>query len=364
MRIFPLPLWLHSLLAVLLELSGKIAPVRCVSKAATRQFGIFVVILAVLPAIRLDGANGLPDPGTLDLRVPPGVSVLQERPSNVFSVLPKSLQKDPLLDIFVITEFTDEGYRRSIDAATPAIHYVAETGEYQTLGLGISHPPARMAREVVHGLLEDALSTSGFIQVDHNTTTPELLITLNWGMHIPFDDGVDHFIPQLQRQDFLERLALVGGEHWARAMATKLKTENWEEEVDAPWNPSVWNISLAQRYHRHLERIFDNVRDPRVSRLLRACREGIYFATASAYDYADFSQGKRTLLWRTKMSVPVSGVNMVETLPQLALSATPYFGRETGGPLEVPIRIIRGASVTIGEAEVIELDAPLPAGPE
>lgn len=322
------------------------------------------VIVSVLVAAPLEGLCELPDPTMLELRAPPGVTVLHKRPANEFRFLPKSMQKSPLLDILVITELTIEGRRRSVADVSPRLRYAAETGEYLTLGLGSSHPPARMTRDLVHRMLENALTASGLVPVDHDRVTPDLLIVINWGMHIPPDyHHREHFLPQTQRQDFLERLALIGGEGWARGMTAKLKLYNWEEEMESPWNLNLWNSTVNMRYSQYLETIVDNVREPRVGRLLRACHEGVYFTTAAAYDYEDFARGIKTLLWRTKMTVPVSGLNMTDSLPQLALSATPYFGRETGGPLEISIRITRGAVITIGDVELVELDASLPAGP-
>ena len=85
---------------------------------------------------------------------------------------------------------------------------------------------------------------------------------------------------------------------------------------------------------------------------------------ASAYDYASVAQGKRTLLWRTNMTVNTAGVNMKETLPPLIATAAPFFGRETEGPEALQRRINRKGTVEIGNSTVVEyMDASAPVAP-
>jgi len=66
---------------------------------------------------------------------------------------------------------------------------------------------------------------------------------------------------------------------------------------------------------------------------------------------------QRLLLWRTKMTVDASGVNMTETLPPLIASAAPFLGRDMSETMVVTKTIPREGHVEIGTPTVVDDNA-------
>lgn len=245
----------------------------------------------------------------------------------VFSILPKSLQKSPTLDMTFNTEMTD--YGRLLRAASPEnpVYYVEQDGGFRQLGwsVGGEKPPPPKELERV---LNNALATNGYLPASDGHPAGLALIYF-WGSHNKPDPDVARDFPELMQRNILERAILVGGKKFAAGMSF---TMEWGE--------------TAADHEEKLEFLRDQT------------RAEIYYVVASAYDYQALARGERKLAWRTTMTVTSAGLAMNETLPTVIATAAPFFGRETVEPEIGARRISREGRVLIGTPTVVEDKKP------
>src|SRR5439155_15390002 len=87
--------------------------------------------------------------------------------------------------------------------------------------------------------------------------------------------------------------------------------------------------------------------------LLDQTANDVYYVVASAYDYASAATNRRTLLWRTRMTVAAQGVSQEQTLPTLVLSAGPFFGKDMLEAETINKRTMREGTVEVGTPVVV-----------
>ena len=283
----------------------------------------------------------------------------------VFSLLPKSLQRNPRLELTVITEMTEAGRRaRQPSAQQPAYVDFFTTGAKH---LGHTAGNERTLRPAeVEALLERALAANGFVRAAPQQRKPDLMILYTWGTHaLLVEPDADN--PMLSgnevARNLLDRAAMVGGAKFAGEMLQLF------EQADAlaiaanapipPGGSAVFTpemVALMNPVEQFKRRSVKN------EALVTQSASDIYYVVASAYDYAAMQTNKRLLLWRTRMTVASAGVSPEQTLPTLIQTATPYFGREMAEPEMIYKRALKDGQVEIGPAKVIEGDVrPPPA---
>ncbi len=314
----------------------------------------------------------------------------------VFSLLPKSFQRKPSLDFHVITEMSVDG--KKVPAPTPAhpVYYVGQPGQYVQLGRehtdGEAPPPVAELQRV----MEQALAANGYLTGSPPARPPGLVVIFNYGsfarFSTDFEDaeneaaaeqsyqnvlvnakpgappppsptapsggskGPDELMPFVmadisKRQDVVERAILVGGAKFGKELNDAITQEihyqgagggNLGPPGDDPGSP----------FNR-----FRN-RNDQLMQLVEDAFDSCYFVTATAYDYAAMAQGRRVILWRTKMTVNATGISMKESLPSLILTAGPYLGRDMTEAVTVTRRISRDGKVEIGPLQVVPEGAP------
>ncbi len=251
-----------------------------------------------------------------------------------------------LAEIVANADVTAEG--RLVPTPTPArpAYYVPVIDGWHEEGRIVAgeEPPKRA--EVLR-LVGQALAKEGYIlqalRPDANTTTPSLIIRVEWGylnpvitnegaLNLTTGDGGTMAVPgmrddptQRESTNFNERemVALVAG--------SAIKREAFFSEAD-------WQ------------------------KVNNAIAEGRYYLMVSAYDFAASLKGDQVLLWRTRMSTPRQGVWMRDVVPALVSAGTPLFGRQTDVPTWQDFRVREGR-VELGDLKVIETDVK-PAPPE
>jgi hypothetical protein len=268
-------------------------------------------------------------------------------------LLPRALQKNPRLNLTVITEMTREG--KAVAAATPEhpVYYLTQDGGLHEEGdpVGGEAPPQK---GVLAHVMTSALAANGY-QPATREHPPSLLIFYLWGSFnrvepMPSTDDTvraqqegteggeedlaDTSDPAVNKNR-LERAAIIGGTRFAielaRAIGRGREALRTFRERDAK---TEWLVSEVANTNR-------------------------YFLIASAYDVSAAEQGKKVLLWRTKMSTDAQGLAMNESLLSLVSNAAPYFGREMTEVATLKPRLHAGR-VEIGTATVQEYleDAP------
>ncbi len=300
---------------------------------------------------------------------PPAPAVLDPAPKKesssgwVFSLLPKSLQKNPRLELTVITELTAAGKKRPpVSPQAPAYFEAFTTGPRH-----LGHAPANektLAPAQIEKLLTQSLATNGYLPARPPEVPPTILITYVWGSHNVLTEG-DAENPSLSGEqlarNILDRAALVGGAKFAErlldlftqadalSLAASSRPPPGGEAVFTPGLLDFANpVNLFKRASAKNEFLVDQT------------ASDIYYVVATAYDYQSAATNRRIVLWRTRMTVAAQGVSQEQTLPTLVLSAAPYFGREMSEPEILTKRAVREGSVEIGTPTVVE-PAPNPA---
>jgi len=84
--------------------------------------------------------------------------------------------------------------------------------------------------------------------------------------------------------------------------------------------------------------------------LMNDLESGRYYLIVQAYDFQSaVADGRRRVLWTTRISIPASGSNFSECLPAMLADATKYFGHETGRL----VRDYQEGVVKMGDLEVV-----------
>jgi hypothetical protein len=157
------------------------------------------------------------------------------------------------------------------------------------------------------------------------------------------------------RMDVLQRAELVGGVEFAKKLAAVFDQEaQFEETYGGLMSPAEDASSPFNRFRHANDNLMDLVED---------AFNGCYFVVASAFDYAALAQGKRVLLWRTKMTVNSSGISMTESLAPLIASAGPYLGRDMTEGVTLTKTLSREGRVEIGTPTVVKDSPSLPSTP-
>ncbi|MCX6956245.1 MAG: hypothetical protein NTV51_29275 [Verrucomicrobia bacterium] len=287
----------------------------------------------------------------------------------VFSLLPKSFQKNPQLDLTVITEMTAAGKKRPpVSPAKPA-YFIAQSGGYRALG----HAPGRektLSPEQVEKILTHALAANGYLPAKAPATAPSVAIMFVWGSHNLLVEGDDEN-PSLSgnqvARNLLDRAALVGGEKFAKEMlelfvqADSMAMANPPARIDPSGTvPGIEPIlGAAQLEFANPVNLF-KLKSAKNEFLLDQTAADVYYVVASAYDYSSLAKNQRVLLWRTRMTVAAQGVSQEQTLPTLIASAAPFFGKEMSEPEILTRRPVREGTVDVGVPTVVESGVPAP----
>jgi len=285
----------------------------------------------------------------------------------VFSLLPKSFQKNPNLDLTVITEMTAAGKKRPpVSPAKPA-YFVTQSGGFRALG----HAPGKektLSAEQVEKVLTHALAANGYLPARPPATPPSIAIMFVWGSHNLLVEGDDEN-PALSgnqvARNLLDRAALVGGEKFAKELlqlfsdADAMAAANPPPRVDPTGAvPGIEPIlGASQLAFANPVNLF-KMKSAKNEFLIDQTAADVYYVVASAYDYQSLASKQRVLLWRTRMTVAAQGVSQEQTLPVLIASAAPFFGKEMSEPEILTRRAVREGTVDVGVPVVVEPAAP------
>lgn len=251
----------------------------------------------------------------------------------VFNLLPKSLQKNPYMDMTFYTELTPYGHTLPPVSPERPSYYVLHDMGFRQLGwnVGGEKPPPS---DVMRQTLIKALERNGFLPAGPNQR-PDLFINYFWGTHNRPDDDTGRDFPELLRKNILERALLIGGKPLADNINFTIQ----------------WGVGERQNVDK-MEFLSDQA------------DQDIYFIVASAYDYRAMAAKERKLVWRTTMTASSAGLALQETMQPLLMSGARYIGRETPEPEIGARKILRDAKVEIGDLIILDEKASAPSAPE
>ncbi len=326
--------------------------------------------LLLLPAVLAQTPAAAPTSlPTVPKAVPPA-----KKPAKsewVFSILPKSLQKNPQIDLTVITEVTELGKQQPVASPAAPVYYQAQSSGYHQMG----HAPGTertLSAEAVERQLARALAVNGFLPAAPPAHPPTLVVFYTWGSHSLLVEG-DADNPSLSgtqvAANLLDRAALVGGVKFSQDMlklfqeADDMVTLNRAPPPDpsgavAPIAPILGEAQMEFLNPVNRYRQADSKNDF----LVEQFTNDVYYVVASAYDFASVGTKVKRLYWRTRMTVAAQGVSQDQTLPTLIASAAPFFGKEMTEPEILTKRAVPEGQVEIGTPVVVDSSAPASAG--
>jgi hypothetical protein len=281
-------------------------------------------------------------------------------PGGNFELIPKAFQRNPKLDMTVITEMTDAGKKLPPVSPQAPAYYVAHSGGYRAVGEHAGQPPFPAA-ETEH-LLKTTLSQRGYHPASPEHP-PSLLIVYVWGPHnypdVPDDAAAADASQDVVLQNVLDRAALVGGDKFAAELgkAVSDRVANYET---LPSHGGEGLSAAAALYE--MNQRMDPVKmlankSAKNEFLITQAGDDCYYVVASAYDYRSVAENHRQLLWRTRMTVNARAVAQAQALPTLIATAGPYLGREMTEPEVLVKRALDRGQVEIGQPKVVEMPA-------
>jgi hypothetical protein len=285
----------------------------------------------------------------------------------VFSLLPKSLDKNAMVDMTVLGEVTQAGAAQQLPSAQSPVYYVAQAGGFQGAGSMAGEKTPLSDAIALH--VQKSLRSGGYTEAT-GEKKPDVAVIYHWGSE------------QLYDSDSVRRRALlIGGDAFANELTEALVRQREHNETQrALTGRHTVLITNAHRASRSgLNNVFaargtTNIgadfavfsplerfkqKHENNAMLLEQSFSGIYYVIISAYDYAAMTKGERVLLWRTRMTVDSSGVSFADTMPVLLANAAPYLGKDTGRAGTFSKKMLRSGTVKIGTATVVE-DEPQP----
>ncbi len=271
----------------------------------------------------------------------------------VFELMPKAFQKNPRLELTVITEMTDAGRKLPPVSPSHPAYFQPFSGGYHVMG-DDNGDKYTLSEADIKTVLTRSLASSGYLPAQTPAHPPTLLIVYTWGAHNKLKE-VDEDNPALSgpalAKNMLDRASLVGGPAFAEELRKVFQDKNDSIQTGGLINPMFDPIEMFK--HRKRDNEF----------LLEQAASDVYYVVASAYDYRSAASNRRTLLWRTRMTVAAAGVAQDQTLPTLVLSAGPYFGKDMKDPEIMSKRTVREGTVEVGTPTVVEPAADTTTGP-
>jgi hypothetical protein len=329
----------------------------------------------------------------------------------VFSLLPRSFQKNPRVDLNVFTEVTASGRRWPAPNAERPTYFVAHITPLEVRGAtrvidSRNAPTSRALEKLVVGSLSARHYRPAAQDVE-----PAIALIVHWGaianpaldgenqIYVGIQNGGEAYPEEItQKEEFInssargnalewlphvlsdqsridaliDRAKLIGGNKFAKEFNRVLIQEmevrravymaNSASKAAASGAPSenigdtkiftIFEASGAQSFQSFSPLALFMARDMRTEQMVEELFSDSYYVIVSAFDHTSLLQKRPVLLWRTRMSLSAVGNSMKETLPILVNTGGEYFGRETKQSVSLGKRIKRGHSVDIGEAEV------------
>lgn len=283
-------------------------------------------------------------------------------------IVPKAFQKNPNLNITVLSEQTAAGRELPPVSVSEPVYYILESGGYVSRGEAIKQKPFPASE--VERILQRSLATSGYkpATAEH---APTLLIVYMWGAHnviLPENAlSADHVV-----RNILDRAALAGGDKFAAELSKAFKESSQIAEAMAQPLGTAKGVSDggggdlgAAASLNQIAGMSDPVkmfkeRSARNDFLLSQATSNCYFVVASAFDYASLGR-QRTMLWRTRMTVTADGISQNDAIPTLITIATPYFGTDMPESAILKKHAVPKGTVEVGAPTVIDVKPEKPA---
>ena len=281
-----------------------------------------------------------------------------------FNLLPVGLNKNPQVDYFIHTDFTNAGRKLPEPSLENPVYYIAHSMNQQDAGDAYGN-----TREIPFKYLEKqlnaALASNGYRPYDpeYPDNKPTQVFLFAWGMQnrknmspdgalLPGGVYLDRTETDIaggnplakvsdDLKNFLDRAKIVGGLKFAKEFSIAVG----QQLAATPGTLHTTEIGPLFNFAN---------RDETTLALIYAIFNDCYYIVVSSYDLESIRSNQRKLLWTTRISTTARGVSFEETLPIMIQNGAYYFGRETNGPEILLKRAYKRADVEIGEPTVID----------
>jgi hypothetical protein len=250
----------------------------------------------------------------------PRISALFVLGLGIAAVAPveKAMANSAVLDSTAITESTEAGRQVAVPTAEHPAYVVIHSGGRHDFGKAMVAKGA-LSSEILEQRIESALASAHYLRTDASHPA-SLLIVFSWGIHAALD-GTDPGYGNL-----LDRAALAGGSAFASDLKKVLSLNERTREITPTTGlPGASPVANVFQIARPLE-VFRR-RDQQTENLLVQISNDCYYVVISAFDYASTGQGKRQLLWRTKLTAAAPGLSMADAIFSLIAKGSSYHGR-------------------------------------
>lgn len=243
----------------------------------------------------------------------------------VVTALPAAKPKKPTgPEVLVVSDLLVEESRAPRPTPEKPVYYFLLGGLERTLGDSIAGEPMPKTEQMTRELVA-ALATQGYRRTQLGGPMPTQALVFTFGS------------ANLSSMDFSDT-DLVTGE-------TTTSTVDFNRREIAQL---VGADKAARGFTRssEAERVFEAARDDRV------------YVLVAAFDAADLAKKKKTLLWRTRVSIDSRRRTLPESLPIMLASAAPYFGKASDLPVFIEDADRRKTEVQVGAPVVVPTPPP------
>jgi hypothetical protein len=277
----------------------------------------------------------------------------------IFDLLPRPFQRDPRLDMTVVSETTPEGKKRPTASPQKPQYFALHSGGQIVKGdesAGKSLPAAEVEK-----LLVGAMAENGYLP-SSEAHPPSLLIVYYWGMHGILRPETAEISPDLLLRNIFDRAALVGGEKFRNQLVALSRRVAASNDATArplgrgsdPDSVDLGAAAGATTANALADPAKQFTLDSRNDFLLNQATDDCFYVVASAFDYASIATPTKQLLWRTRMTVSARGISQTDGLPTLIAVAAPYFGKDMPEAAILSKRSLREGTVEVGVPKVVE----------
>jgi hypothetical protein len=255
-------------------------------------------------------------------------------PARASSLLEYLLPRHPL-QVVTVTDVLPEGKGRPAPSPQHPVYFVPVSAGYYDFGASKAGERPVPTAEVTKNMYK-VLAKQGYLPAS-TRHSPDIVLVWVWGS---LNTRYFRFISNIRGYDGVPLNALaisfMGGE--------KIGLRD-------PRSDPFADLMLPTGLMR---------RSDAAEAIYEASLDDLYTACVVAYDYRVSTEGRKVLLWRTRISAPSRGFWLPEALPSMLAIASPFFGRETPQPVWIDADDKYRPDITLGDPKVLGYseDAP------
>lgn len=245
----------------------------------------------------------------------------------ILGPLPSEAAPRPDPEVLVVSDVLAEDKASVRPSPGKPIYYIVIGGQERDLGGSVAGDPP-VERKTLLLEIARALASQGYLPTKIGGPIPSIALIYSWGT-------ANAIVHEMQDTD----------------------PNTGETTTSNVFLNSREIAALVGAYKTQYKLISSSEAD----QINDAANNDRYYIFVAALDANALRKKQKVLLWRTRISIDSRRTSLPESMKAMLAKAAPYFGKETELPVFVPEEDRRKAEVKIGEAVVVDKDAPQPA---